>query len=62
MKIATIPHIHVETTEITFKLPGSGFSKKKKKKRKDKVIKCIKTYAKGEDDKREEKNMHILYK
>lgn len=32
------------------------------KKKKDKVRKCIKTYAKREDDKRGEENMHILYK
>lgn len=29
VKIATISHIHVETTEITPKIPGRGFSKKK---------------------------------
>ena len=32
------------------------------KKKKDKVRKRIKTYAKGEDAKREEENLHILYK
>ena len=32
VKIATIPHIHVETTEITPKIPGSGLSKRKKTK------------------------------
>lgn len=32
VKIATISHIHVETTEITPKIPGRGFSKKKRTK------------------------------
>lgn len=40
VKIATIPHIHDETTEVTPKIPGTAFSKKRKTEKKR-----ISTYA-----------------
>lgn len=58
VKIATILHIHVETTEITPKIPGSGFSKKKKANWEN----ALKYMLKERGFKREEEYMHILYK
>lgn len=34
VKIATIPHIHDETTEVTPRIPGTAFSKKRKTEKK----------------------------